>query len=89
MNRDRIWAKPRHAGELAELIEDESTWVEWFDAGRIRQMWGEVRNGGGHPHYESVFMRLAWRACFEEHLRLLAGRAAGRPEVDHPRSEGL
>jgi hypothetical protein len=89
MNRDRIWAKPRHAGELGELISDESSWAEFFDAARIHEMWGEARDGGGHPHYESVFMRLAWRACFEDHLRLLGGRASGDPQIDQPRSEGL
>ena len=89
MNRDRIWAKPRHAGELGELISDESSWAEWFDAARVHEMWDEARDGGGHPHYESVFMRLAWRACFEDHLRLLASRASGGPQIDQPRSEGL
>jgi hypothetical protein len=89
MNRDRIWAKPRHAGELGELISEESSWAEWFDAARIHEMWGEARDGSGHPHDESVFMRVAWRACFEDHLRLLASRASPGPEVDQPRSEGL
>jgi hypothetical protein len=79
MNRDRIWAKPRHADELGELIEDESSWAEWFDAARVREMWAQAREGDGHPHYESVFMRLAWRACFEDHLRLLASRASDGP----------
>jgi hypothetical protein len=88
MNRDRIWAKPRHADELQELISDESSWAEWLDAPRIHAMWDEARDGGGHPHYESVFMRLAWRACFEDHLRLLAARASRDPQIDQPRSEG-
>jgi hypothetical protein len=89
MNRDRIWAKPRHAGELQQLIEDESSWAEWFDAARVREMWDQARNGDGHPHSESVFMRLAWRACYEDHLRLLASRASQGPGVDQPSSEGL
>jgi hypothetical protein len=89
MKRDRIWVKPRHAGELGELISDESSWGEWFDAARIHEMWDEARNGGGHPHYESVFMRVAWRACFDDHLRLLASRARPDSELDQPRSEGL
>jgi hypothetical protein len=88
MNRDRIWAKPRHADELQELISDQSSWAEWLDEARIHEMWDEARNGGGHPHYESVFMRLAWRACFDDHLRLLAARASGDPRIDQPRSEG-
>jgi hypothetical protein len=61
MNRDRIWAKPRHGGESA---------------------------GNGHPHYESVFMRIAWRACFEDHLQLLAARASATPRPGQPSSPG-
>jgi hypothetical protein len=88
MNRDRIWAKPRHADELAQLIAEESSWGEWFDVARVMAMWARARDGGAHPHDEPVFMRLAWRACFEDHLRLLASRASHGPRVDQPSSDG-
>jgi hypothetical protein len=88
MNRDRIWAKPRHADELAQLIAEESSWGEWFDVARVKAMWDRARDGGAHPHDEPVFMRLAWRACFEDHLRLLASRASDGPRVDQPSSDG-
>ena len=88
MNRDRIWSKPRHADELAQLIAERSSWAEWFDAARVQEMWARARDGGAHPHDEPVFMRLAWRACFEDHLRLLASRASDGPRIDQPSSEG-
>ena len=88
MNRDRIWSKPRHADELAQLIAEQSSWEEWFDAARIQEMWARARDGGAHPHDEPVFLRLAWRACFEDHLRLLASRVADGPRIDQPSSDG-
>jgi hypothetical protein len=88
MNRDRIWAKPRHGSELGQLIEEDGGWSEWFDAGRVREMWARSRDGNGHPHYESVFMRIAWRACYEDHLRLLAARASASPSPDQPSRAG-
>jgi hypothetical protein len=87
MNRDRIWAKPRHAGELDRLIEEDLERSDWFDTDRVREMWSLARHGDGHPHYESVFMRIAWRACFEDHLRLL-GRPAATVHTDQPSSAG-
>ena len=88
MNRDRIWAKPRHADELAQLIAEQSSWEEWFDAARVQEMWARARDGSAHPHDEPVFLRLAWRACFEDHLRLLASRVADGPRIDQPSSDG-
>jgi hypothetical protein len=88
MNRDRIWAKPRHGSELGRLLEEDGAWSRWFDAERVQQMWERSLGGDGHPHYESVFMRIAWRACFEDHLRLLAHRATSQVGADQPSSAG-
>ena len=75
MNRDRIWEKPRHAEQLEEMLQRESLWEELFDPERVREMWAEVKSGGGHGNYEPLFLRIAWRVGYEDHLRLLGDRA--------------
>ena len=76
MKRDRIWEKPRHSEQVAEMLERDLLWSDLFDPDRVREMWAEVKAGGGHSSYEAVFMRIAWRVGFEDHLALLAERAA-------------
>jgi hypothetical protein len=86
-NRDRIWEKPKHAEQIAEMFEREERWAHLFDPDRVRKMWSEVQSGGGHSSYETVFMRIAWRVCFEEHLALLGERATR--ETSAARRESL
>jgi hypothetical protein len=74
MKRPRIWDKPRHAEEMEEMLASPELWSDAFDPDRIQAMWREARAGEGHSHYEAAFMRIAWRVCFVEHTRRLAGR---------------
>ncbi len=76
-SRTRIWEKPEHAAEIAEMIEAERGWPEIFDPDKIRHMWSEVREGGGSADYEHVFYRLVWRVGYEDHLERLTRAATG------------
>jgi len=78
MKRPRIWEKPRHSQDMEEMLASPELWSDGFDARRIQAMWREAKAGEGHSHYESAFMRIAWRVCFVEHARLLALRAVGQ-----------
>jgi hypothetical protein len=48
-----------------------------FEPDRVRSMWADALAGNGRAHDERVFLRIAWRAGFEDHVRLLAERASG------------
>ncbi|HEY7151176.1 MAG TPA: hypothetical protein VH391_05810 [Solirubrobacterales bacterium] len=76
VNRARIWERPSHAGQLEAMLERESLWADMFVPRRVHEMWAEVKRGGGHAHYEAIFLRIAWRVSYEDHLGLLARRAA-------------
>lgn len=78
MNRSRIWEKGDHAEELERMLDRSDLWEHAFDQGRVNAMWTEARAGRGHSHFESIFMRIAWRVQFEEHLETLAAAARGR-----------
>ena len=77
--RARIWEKEEHAAEITQMIEEGRGWPEMLDPDRIREIWAEVRDGGGSADYEHVFYRLAWRAGYEEHLERLADAALAAP----------
>ncbi len=85
MNRDRIWEKPRHSQQLEEMLAAESVWRDLFHSERVHKMWADAKAGRGRSNYEPLFLRIAWRVCFEDHLRLLGDRATRDPD----RSEGL
>jgi hypothetical protein len=79
VHRQRIWEKPGHADTLAEMIDSGSAgWTDIYRPRRVRRMLRKARAGKGHPHYEGVFERIAWRVSFEAHLSELA-RAARTP----------
>lgn len=79
MKRARIWERPRHSSDMEEMLASPELWSDAFDPDRIRTMWREAKAGEGHSHYEAAFMRIAWRVCFGEHARLLAGAAVAGP----------
>ena len=77
IHRRRIWERPDEAAAVEEMIAAERAWPAMLRPEAIREMWAEVRAGGGSRDWEHVFDRLVWRVTFEDHLRLLAERAAG------------
>ncbi|MDQ2675483.1 MAG: hypothetical protein M3Y34_01625 [Actinomycetota bacterium] len=74
--RTRIWDKPGHREELGQIIESDESWHDLFAVAEVKAAWAEARGGEIHPHWESVFTRIVWRATFERHLSVL-DRAAG------------
>ncbi len=74
--RTRIWDKPGHREELGEMVMSDESWHDLFDVEAVRAAWSEALRGDAHPHWETVFTRVAWRSSFEGHLRAL-DRAAG------------
>jgi hypothetical protein len=88
VNRDRIWEKPRHAGQLEEILEEESLWGDLFVPEKVRRMWAKVKGGKGNSNYEPLFMAITWRVSFEDHLRLLGDRATGDPAPATPLEAG-
>jgi hypothetical protein len=78
MKRPRIWEKPRHSGEMEEMLASPELWEDAFDPSRVQEMWRRAKTGKAHSHYEATFMRIAWRVCFVEHARRLDAREARR-----------
>jgi hypothetical protein len=74
----RVWERQANVDYLEPLIAGGGTWEELYDADRVRALWREAREGGGTAHHERLFLRIAWRHSFEEHLALLAARV--RPQ---------
>jgi hypothetical protein len=75
----RSWEHERDAAWLERMILQDLSWHELFEPGAVRQRWQGARAGLGTAHHERLFLRIAWRATFEEHLALLARRAGGEP----------
>jgi hypothetical protein len=86
INYSRIWERSADADRLGEMIEAGGPWEEMFDPDRVREMWSDALAGDGSAHYERVFLRIAWRVGFEDHVRLLAERATGEPSALAPTS---
>ena len=84
MNRDRIWEKPRHSDQLEEMLASDSVWRDLFHPERVHKMWADAKAGRGRSNYEPLLMRIAWRVCFEDHLRVLGDRATRAPRVAPP-----
>ena len=76
--RARIWEKPRHAEALGEMIADGKAWPKLFRRRATRRAWKDALKGKGHPHWEAVFNRIAWREGFEGHLAELARAASAK-----------
>jgi hypothetical protein len=74
--RARLWEKPRHAEAVDEMLADGKAWPKLFRRRPTRRAWKDARKGKGHPHWEAVFARIAWRETFEDHLAALARAAA-------------
>ena len=72
MRRPRIWERPRHSGDMEEMLASPELWSGGFEPDRIQAMWREAKAGEGHSHYEAAFMRIAWRVCFAQHARRVA-----------------
>lgn len=75
LRRARIWEKPAHAEELAQMIRRGKRWPEIFRKRKVKRMWREIGKGQGHKHYEGVFDRIIWRETYEDHLASLAKAA--------------
>jgi hypothetical protein len=75
LNRQRMWERPGFAEPLREMIDADEVWGDLFDPAQVRGMWDEAVSGEAGPHHERVFMRIAWRSCFEDHLRTLGDAA--------------
>jgi hypothetical protein len=74
--RARIWEKPGHAEALEEMISAGKAWPKLFRRRATRKAWKDARKGKGHPHWEAVFARIAWREVFADHLAELARAGA-------------
>ena len=83
MNRDRIWEKPRHSDQLEEMLASDSVWRDLFHPERVHKMWADAKAGRGRSNYEPLLLRIAWRVCFEDHLRVLGDRATRVPVLRH------
>ena len=71
----RIWEKPGHSEEAAQIIGEDGTWHAEFDPDVIHGMWSDALEGEARNYFEPTFTRVVWRATFEQHLRVL-GRAS-------------
>jgi hypothetical protein len=79
VNYDRPWERERDATRLEQVIFEDESWHDLFEPDAVQRLWSAARSGLGTAHHERLFLRIAWRASFEEHLALLARRAAGTP----------
>lgn len=68
IKRRRIWERPDEAAEMEEILASPESWSDVFDVARIRDMWTEVRSGGGSSDYEHVFDRIVWKVGYGDHL---------------------
>ena len=75
--RARIWEKPGHREELGRIIGEDESWHSLFDPAEVQSAWKDALAGDVHPHWESVFTRVIWRATFERHTGHLDRVAAG------------
>jgi len=73
----RIWEKAGHSEELARVIAQDESWHTLFHPEIIRAMWSEALAGEARNYFEPTFTRVAWRASFDEHLRVLARAGVG------------
>jgi hypothetical protein len=73
--RPRIWEKPGHREELAEVIATDETWHDMFDAAIVKDAWRKALAGEVHHHFEPVFTRVVWRASYERHVNVLKAAA--------------
>ena len=76
LDGQRIWQRDRDAEWLERVIFEDASWHELFEPAAVRQRWQGARAGLGTAHHERLFLRIAWRASFEDHLAFLARRTA-------------
>lgn len=75
-SRLRIW-QDAAAGEVDELLADETAWGDVFDTETVRNLW-ETAKGEGLPNrFEAIFQRVLWRRIFEDHMCDFNNRLAG------------
>jgi hypothetical protein len=79
LNGTRSWEREPDAAWLERVVFGDESWHDLYDPDAVRQRWRDARAGLGTAHHERLFTRIAWRASFEEHLGLLARRAAAPP----------
>ncbi len=80
LRRARLWEAPGDAEVVAALIAEGGAWTELFREERIKEMWKELRSGGGFADWETVFERLVFRAAFGRFQARIAERSAlGEP----------
>jgi hypothetical protein len=65
LRRKRLWEAADDADAIAAIIAKEGPWTELFRPDRTREMWAELRAGGGYADWETVFERIAFREAFE------------------------
>ena len=81
IRRQRLWEIPDDAAEVERILEGGGSWTEIYHPDRVHEAWDEVRAGGGSSKWEQIFEGVAYRHYFDDHLTLLAERAAVGPSL--------
>ena len=77
-SRPRIW-QTSDAEAVRTLVAEGDRWADTFDPDELAALWADVEAGRGETRHESVLERLAWRAFYDDHLKLLAQAATTPP----------
>jgi len=77
VRRKRIWERNIDSASFEEILASPESWGDVFRTDAIREMWKEVRAGGGSADYEHVFDRVVWKAGFDAHVKELSVAAQG------------
>ncbi len=76
--RRRLWEDASDARAVEELIDADGPWTEIYEPDRVRAAWEQLQNAAGHASWEPVFEGIAYRAAYEDYLRIINARIGQR-----------